>query len=68
MQVGELVKLAKWCSNGPALMQVIETGGLYIMAIYLEGPRTGEISNVAPENLFSLHVYDEEMKKHYACR
>ena len=68
MKVGELVKLAKWCKNGPALMQVTNTGFQHVSAIFLEGPKLGSIVEVSRGNLFTLNDYDEAMRRHYERR
>lgn len=67
MKVGELVKLAKWCKNGPALMHVVEIiDSSHIAAMYLEGSKVGEMAPyVSVSNLFAVEDYDEAMRKHY---
>ena len=63
MKVGDLVKLADWCINGPALLQLIETPeyGSYT-AMFLEGPRLGESALVNPGNVFFLGDYESGIK------
>ena len=72
MQVGDLVKLAKWCKNGPELMQVMDIDGPgdygYVKALYLGGPKIGSISKVSKGNIFTLEKYDEAMRRHYESR
>jgi hypothetical protein len=68
LKVGELVKLAKWCKNGPVLMQVTGIGFQHVSAIFLGGPRLGSIAEVSKGNLFTLDDYDEAMRKHYEHR
>jgi len=71
LKVGDLVKLAKWCKNGPALMQVVEQGArnnFFVDALFLEGPEIGTIVEVANGNIFALEKYDEAMKEHYESR
>ena len=72
MQVGDLVKLAKWCKNGPELMQVMEINAPgdygYVKALYLGGPEIGSTSKVSKGNIFTLEKYDEAMREHYANR
>ena len=71
MKVGDLVKLAKWCKNGPAIMQVMELGSGYdyfVDALFLEGPEIGTIVKAANGNIFALEKYDEAMKEHYEKR
>ncbi len=67
IKVGELVKLAEWCQNGPALMQVTKViNSDHIEAMFLEGYHAGEISPyVLVSNIFKLEDYDEAMRKHY---
>ena len=66
MKVGDLVKLAKWCKNGPALMQVMDiTCKYYVRALFLGGPKIGAIVNVSTGNIFNLKDYDAAMRKHY---
>lgn len=68
MKIGDLVKLAKWCKNGPALMQVmdIDRPGDYGYAnvIFLEGPKMGLTVKATKGNIFSIEEYDEAMRKH----
>ena len=72
MQVGDLVKLAKWCKNGPALMQVLEIDRPgdygYVMALYLGGPKLGTTVKVSKGNVFAFEKYDEAMRSHYDRR
>ena len=72
MTAGDLVKLAKWCKNGPALMQVMEIDPLghwgMVSALFLQGPAIGTMSMVTKGNIFTLEKYDEAMKKHYERR
>ncbi len=69
MQVGDLVKLAKWCKNGPALMQVTNLScRYYVEALFLQGPKLGSVANVSTGNIFTLEDYDAAMKKHYERR
>ena len=72
MQVGDLVRLAKWCKNGPELMQVMEIDALgdygFVRALYLGGPEIGSISKVSKGNIFTLEKYDEAMREHYERR
>ena len=72
VQVGDLVKLAKWCKNGPELMQVMEIDAPgdygFVKALYLGGPEIGSISKVSKGNIFTLEKYDEAMKEHYERR
>ena len=68
MQVGDLVRLAKWCRNGPVLMQVTSKEHSCIKATFLEGPKIGIVVKVSKSNIFILEVYDEAMKKHYERR
>ena len=72
MTAGDLVKLAKWCKNGPALMQVMEIDPLghwgMVAALFLQGPAIGTMSMVTKGNIFTLEKYDEAMKKHYERR
>ena len=69
MKAGDLVKLAKWCKNGPALMHVTDaTNRYYVKALFLEGQRTGSIATVSRGNIFTLEGYDAAMEKHYASR
>jgi len=72
VQVGELVKLAKWCKNGPALMQVMEVDPLghsgMVSALFLQGPAIGTMSMVAKGNIFSIEKYEGAMRKHYESR
>jgi len=68
VQVGDLVKLAHWCKNGPELMQVVDISYQHVRALFLGGPKIGSIVNVSKGNLFILEEYDEAMKKHYASR
>ena len=72
MQVGDLAKLAKWCKNGPELMQILEIDPLghygYVRALYLGGPEIGSTSKVSKGNIFTLEKYDEAMRKYYASR
>ena len=69
MKIGDLVKLAKWCKNGPALMQVVESVGWgYVDALFLEGPKIGTITAVSCGNIFALEKYDEAMREHYENR
>ena len=69
---GDLVRLAQWCKNGPALMEIVGegycTGRPHVLAIFLEGPQMGTIVDVYRGNLFRLEDYDEAMKKHYENR
>ena len=64
MKVGELVKLAKWCQNGPALMQVTKVvNSDHIEAMFLEGFHVGEIAPyVLTSNIFKLEDYDKAMR------
>ncbi len=66
MKVGELVRLAKWCKNGPALMQVMKiVNSSHVEAMFLEGTNVGELSSyVLISNIFKLEDYDEAMRKH----
>ena len=72
MKVGDLVKLARWCKNGPALMQVTEIDPLgswgMVRALFLQGPKIGAISKVSKGNVFTLEKYDEAMRRHYERR
>jgi hypothetical protein len=72
MQVGDLVRLAKWCKNGPALMQIIEIEPLgswgMVNALFLQGPEIGSIAKVTKGNIFSIEEYEGAMKKHYDRR
>ena len=68
MQVGDLAKLAKWCKNGPELMQVVDIGYQHVRALFLGGPKIGSIVNVSKGNIFILEDYDEAMRKHYENR
>jgi hypothetical protein len=69
VQVNDLVKLAKWCKNGPALMQVTNTSNpYYVQALFLGGPELGSIVNVSKGNIFTLEEYDEAMRRHYERR
>ena len=68
MQIGDLVKLARWCHNGPELMQVMDIGGRYVEALFLGGPKLGSIVNVSKGNIFTLEKYDEAMREHYERR
>lgn len=72
MQVGDLVKLAQWCKNGPALMQVMEIDPLghwgMVSAIFLQGPAIGTMGMVAKGNIFSIEHYEGAMKRHYEHR
>ena len=72
MQVGDLAKLAKWCKNGPELMQVMEIDAPgdygFVRALYLGGPEIGSTSKVSKGNIFALEDYDEAMKRHYERR
>jgi len=68
VQVGELVKLAKWCKNGPELMQVRDVGFQHVKALFLGGPKLGSIVDVSKGNIFALEDYDEAMRKHYERR
>jgi hypothetical protein len=69
VQVGDLVKLAKWCKNGPELMQVTNIScRYYVEALFLGGPKLGSIVNVSTGNIFTLEGYDEAMRKHYEGR
>jgi len=70
--IGDLMKLAAWCNNGPALMEIVGegycTGRPHVQAIFLEGSNMGTIVDVYKGNLFRLEDYNEAMKKHYANR
>ena len=66
MEVGDVVKLAKWCKNGPALMHVLEIKYSFIKAMYLSGERCGTITDVSKGNAYTLEKYDEAMEKHDA--
>ena len=68
MQAGDLVKLAKWCKNGPELMQVRDIGFQHVEALFLGGPRLGSIVDVSKGNIFALEDYDEAMRMHYERR
>ena len=72
MKAGDLVRLAQWCKNGPALMEIVDegycTGRPHVHALFLEGPNLGTIADVYKGNLFRLEDYDKAMKKHYANR
>ena len=72
MKVGDLVKLARWCKNGPELMQVMEIDAPgdygYVKALYLGGPEIGSTSKVSKGNIFTLEKYDEAMREHYERR
>lgn len=72
MEVGDLVRLAKWCKNGPALMQVMEIDPLgsygYMNALFLEGPEMGLAVKVIKGNIFTIEKYDEAMREHYESR
>ena len=72
MKSGDLVRLAQWCKNGPALMEIMGagycTGRPHVRAIFLEGSQMGTIADVWRGNLFRLEDYDEAMKKHYENR
>jgi len=72
MKSGDLARLAKWCSNGPELMHVIEVDAPgdygYVKALYLGGPKIGIISKVSKGNIFTLDKYDEAMREHYEHR
>jgi len=72
VKVGDLVKLANWCRNGPALMQVMEIDPLgswgMVSAQFLQGPKIGSIVNVTKGNIFSIEKYEGAMKKHYERR
>jgi hypothetical protein len=64
MKKGDLVKLAKWCKNGPVLMQVAGVGPTHIRAIFLDGPLAGKETHCSSSNLFTLEGYDEAMTRH----
>jgi hypothetical protein len=72
MKVGDLVKLAKWCKNGPELMQIMEINPLgwhgHVRALFLGGPEMGLIARVSKGNIFTLEKYDEAMREHYERR
>ena len=69
MKVGELVRLAKWCQNGPAFMQVTKVvNSSHVEAMFLEGPHVGEIAPyVLTSNIFKLEDYNKAMKLHDEC-
>jgi hypothetical protein len=71
MRVGDLVKLAAWCKNGPALMQLMDhpvTTSSHVQALFLEGIEIGHTVRVSCSNIFTLEDYDGAMKKHYERR
>lgn len=69
MKVGDLVKLAKWCKNGPELMHIIGIESRdRVKALYLGGSKLGSIATVYTGNIFALEDYDEAMRKHYESR
>ena len=68
MRINDLVKLAKWCKNGPELMQIVDINYQYIVALFLGGPELGSIVNVSKGNVFALEKYDEAMRRHYERR
>ncbi len=72
MKVGDLVKLAQWCKNGPALMQVMEIDPLgswgHVTALFLQGPAIGTTVKVTKGNIFSIEEYEGAMKRHYDRR
>jgi hypothetical protein len=72
MKIGDLAKLAKWCKNGPALMQIMDIDRPgdygYVMALYLGGPNIGSTVKVSKGNIFAIEKYDEAMRKHYERR
>lgn len=72
MHTGELVRLAPWCKNGPAIMEVLERKlepcRSYVKVIFLEGPELGRITDVHMGNIFTLEDYDDAVEKHYENR
>ena len=68
MKVGDLVKLAQWCKNGPALMQVMGFSGGRVSALFLQGPTIGTMALVSNGNIFSIEEYEGAMKEHYERR
>lgn len=72
MKIGDLVKLAQWCKNGPALMQVMEVDPLghrgMVSALFLQGPAIGTTVKVTKGNIFSIEGYEGAMKRHYERR
>ena len=72
MKIGDLAKLAKWCKNGPELMQIMDIDAPgdygYVMALFLGGPKIGLTVKVSKGNVFTLEKYDEAMRKHYERR
>ena len=68
MKVGDLVMLAKWCKNGPELMQVMRMERYRVHALFLRGPKAGTMCEAIPSNVFLLSEYDKAMEKHYASR
>lgn len=68
MQAGDLVMLAKWCKNGPELMQVMRMERYRVHALFLRGPKAGTMCEAIPSNVFLLSEYDDAMREHYASR
>ena len=68
VQVGDLVMLAKWCKNGPELMQVMSMKNDRVDALFLRGPKAGTMCKATRYNVFLLSEYDKAMERHYANR